>query len=202
MTEKEKKVFEKYLPKPALDYAVGLWLEHKFHFRITKPRQSKLGDYCYRPNVGHSITVNANLNNYAFLVTYLHEIAHLLVQKNYLRRKEPHGKEWKQAFRTLLDPVMSERVFPIEILNALQSYYKNPAASSNGHAGLANALRLYDNNTESTLTLADIPENGQFVLNNRVFIKGMLRRTRYLCKDLRSNKQYVILARAQVQKLN
>lgn len=199
MIEKDLKIFQKYLPATAVDYCASLWLEHKFYLRITKPRATKLGDYCYNPAKGHSITVNANLNKYAFLITYLHEVAHLVVQKSYVRRKEPHGKEWKEAFRKLLDPVMSLQVFPDNILKALQHYYKNPKASSNGHEGLALALRQYDLKAVDQTTLADIPENARFLLNKRLFQKGPLRRTRYLCRDLANNRQYVILSRAVVE---
>jgi SprT protein len=202
MTEKDLKIFQKYLPETAVEYCAKLWDMHKFNLKITKPRHSKLGDYCYNPAKGHCITVNANLNKYAFLITYLHEVAHLQVQKTYIRRRLPHGKEWKEAFRQLLLSVMTEAIFPKNILAALQLYYKNPAASSNGHAPLANALSQYDAVKSDEITLNEIPDNGRFILNTRVFQKGPLRRTRYLCRDLANNKQYVILSRAVVKKID
>ncbi len=201
MTQKDIQIFEKYLPNTTVNYCFALWNEHKFNFKITKPRHSKLGDYCYSRANGHAITVNSNLNKYSFLITYLHEVAHLLVQKNYIRRKLPHGKEWKDAFRKLLDPVMNEESFPIEILNALKIYYKNPAASTGSHSLLSMSLQRYDRQKEGFEQLGLLLENELFQLNGRIFAKGPLRRTRFYCKELTSGKNYVILGRALVQKI-
>lgn len=201
MTEKEVQIFEKYLPQQAVQYCVRLWNQHQFHFKITKPRNSKLGDYCYSRQGGHAITVNSNLNKYSFLVTYLHEVAHLVVQKNHIRRRLPHGKEWKEAFRQLLNPVMDLAVFPDDVLVALKIYFKNPTASTGSHSVLSNALRKYDPQPEGFAQLTHLNENEVFELNGRLFTKGPLRRTRYFCKEITSGKHYVILGRALVQKI-
>jgi SprT protein len=199
--EKDLKIFQNYLPATAVQYSVGLWLENKFNFKVTKPRASKLGDYCYQPGQGHSITVNSNLNKYSFLITYLHEIAHLHVQKASFRRKAPHGKEWKSAFRQLLLPVMSLEVFPLPVLKALEVYIKNPTASTGTHSMLANSLLLYDTLAEGKILLSTIAETHLFSLNGRIFEKGPLRRTRFLCKDKKSGRNYIILGRALVEKV-
>jgi SprT protein len=201
MTEKELKIFEKYLPENSVQYCANLWTQHKFDFKITKPRNSKLGDYCYTRANGHAITVNSNLNKYSFLVTYLHEVAHLLVQKQYIRRKLPHGKEWKEAFRSLLTPVMNQAIFPENVLNALKIYHLNPTASTGGHGLLSNALRLFDQKQDGKAELDYLNENEIFELNGRLFSKGPLRRTRFFCKEIASGKNYVILGRALVQKI-
>ncbi len=202
MTEKELKIFEKYLPGNSVQYCASLWKQHQFKLKITKPRTSKLGDYCYSRHKGHAITVNSNLNIYSFLITYLHEVAHLLVQKNHIRRKQPHGKEWKEAFRGLLIPVMNEQVLPLEILNALAIYYKNPAASTGSHLILSQALRQYDHPKEGFDQLDFLNENEVFELNGRLFSKGPLRRTRFFCKEITSGRHYVILGKALVQKIS
>lgn len=201
MTEKELKIFEKYLPEPTVQYCSRLWSHHKFSLKITKPRSSKLGDYCFCRRNGHSISVNSNLNRYSFLITYLHEVAHLLVQKSNIRRKLPHGKEWKDAFRGLLVPVMNEQVFPYDILSALNIYYTNPAASTGSHSVLSQALRLYDEQLEGFAQLAFLDENEVFQLNGRIFSKGPMRRTRYFCKEITTGKNYIILGRALVKKI-
>jgi SprT protein len=198
MTDKDLIIFKKYLPGQTVHYCSSLWSHYKFKFIISKPRQSKLGDYSFHPAKGHTITVNSNLNPYSFLITYLHEIAHLVVQTKYTKRKAPHGAEWKEAFRNLLDPVMIPEVFPTEILLQLKRYYKNPAASTHSHSGLSIALSTFDAQSTSLLALSKLPTNGIFELNNRYFKKGTLRRTRFLCLDLETNKQYLILGRALV----
>jgi SprT protein len=201
MTEKELQIFNKYIPLPAVTYCAELWVSHKFHLKITKPRNSKLGDYCYHPAKGHAISVNANLNQYSFLITYLHEVAHLKVQKANFKKKLPHGKEWKDAFRKLLEPVMLENIFPSDVLIALQHYHKNPTASTGSHSLLANTLSNYDIPKDGATILNSLHHNELFELNGRIFAKGELRRTRYLCKELKSGKNYIILGRALVQKI-
>jgi SprT protein len=201
MTEKELQIFEKYLPLSAVKYCANLWEYHKFDFKITKPRNSKLGDYSYSLSKGHAITVNSNLNKYSFLVTYLHEVAHLIVQKSHIRKRLPHGKEWKEAFRKLLDPVIANEVFPSDVQKAIKIYYLNPTASTGSHSILSQALRNYDATTEGMAQLNYLKENEMFQLNGRLFSKGPLRRTRYFCKEIASGKNYIILGRALVQKI-
>ncbi|HAD34265.1 MAG TPA: hypothetical protein DCF44_07170 [Chitinophagaceae bacterium] len=44
------------------------------------------------------MSVNGNLNSYHFLITLLHEIAHMLVWEQFRNRVKPHGLEWKHVF--------------------------------------------------------------------------------------------------------
>ena len=67
--------------------------------KITKPRKSKLGDFRILINGRGQISVNENLNRYAFLITITHELAHAFVWKRYKTRVMPHGKEWKSTFK-------------------------------------------------------------------------------------------------------
>ena len=45
------------------------------------------------------ITINNNLNEYGFLITALHEFAHLLVYEKYKNKVHPQGSEWKKLFK-------------------------------------------------------------------------------------------------------
>ena len=45
-----------------------------------------------------------NLNPYRFLMTLVHEVAHLVAFQKYGRAIKPHGKEWKFTFQTLMLP--------------------------------------------------------------------------------------------------
>ena len=202
MQPKDKQIFEKYFPPIAINYVIDLWQRHQFMFRITKPRHSKLGDYCYNPAKGHTISVNANLNVWSFLVTYLHEVAHLIVQKKYPRKRlNPHGIQWQEEFRGLLLPTLKDRYFPVNVHNALQDYYISPTASTGSHQGLSSALAQFDVQSDDYITLDDLSENEHFELNGRTFIKGIKRRTRVLCLEVASNRQYVVLAKAKVKKI-
>ncbi len=191
-----------FVPATAADYCVTLWEQYQFELRIVRPRRTRLGDFTQKPRQRPRITVNANLNPYSFLITYLHEIAHHVVYTTPTRKKlAPHGPEWKSAFRELLRPVLNEDVFPADILLPLCRYAANPKASTGSDAYLVEALARYnepdaDVNKKSLLHLN---EGVNFVFQKREFIRGPLRRTRVLCIEKSSNRRYTIPAHALVE---
>ena len=199
--DKNKNIFEKHFPPGAADYCFNLWQEGTFHFKITRKRQSKLGDYSFSPQRGHQITVNENLNPFAFTITYLHEVAHYKVYHTYKKRKAPHGKEWKSFFRELMLPVLSTNIFPHDVLHHLQNYIQNPKASSCADIGLLKSLRLYDND-ESENLLSDLNSGEIFKLSGRVFKKIEKKRTRALCEEIATRKRYLISEAASIEILN
>jgi len=194
-------IFKQYLPESTADYCYNLWKQYQFKFKITRPRQSKLGDYCFKRDKGHQITVNANLNPYSFLVTYIHEIAHLQTFNQYGNKPEPHGKEWKRYFRETFQPLLKPEILPIELIIPLSDYLKNPAATTQGAKPLMNALRQFDTHIDDdSILLTSLRAGENFELNGRTFTKGELRRTRFLCTDRQSGKRYVISSNALVKK--
>ena len=200
--EKNKKInsfFDHFPPKVA-EYCFQLWHDYPFDFIVSKSRHSKLGDYRFSPQKGHQITVNRNLNSYAFLVTYLHEVAHLLTYLTYKNKVLPHGEEWKNSFRTIFEPILEEDLFPDELINVLKSYLVNPSATSTGHGPLVDVLKTYDA-SNSSITLHALPENQIFLLKNLELIKGKLRRTRYFCREANTGKLYLVAKNAQVTPL-
>ncbi|MBC8111341.1 MAG: SprT-like domain-containing protein [Verrucomicrobia bacterium] len=199
MSEINLTLFEKHVPQEAVAYCFQLWKTSDFRFKITRKRNTKLGDYRFSPEKGHQITVNQNLNKYSFLITFLHEVAHYQVVTTYKKNKLPHGKEWKNRFAQLAAPVLNESIFPKEILNPLQLYMQNPKASSCSDPTLMNALRLFNTNEEKITLLADLQIGETFRLNRRVFRKGEKRRTRALCEELSSRKKYLISVMAEVE---
>ena len=147
-------LMEKYVPREAVGYCCDLWNRHPFGLKVTGKRNSKLGDYRFdKPSGRHFITVNHNLNQYAFLITYIHEIAHLTVTVGHKRRVSPHGPEWKSEFIRLMKPVMNERVFPEELMPLLQKHMRNPKASSHSDPALVAALQKYDKTPEGLVCL-------------------------------------------------
>jgi SprT protein len=192
--------FEKYVPSAAVNYCQALWQSEGFLLKITPTRRSKLGDYCYHPVRGHQITINHDLNAYAFLITYLHEVAHLMVFKRYGSRRAPHGKEWKQCFVKLLKPVMTETYFPPTILLALEAYCLNPTAATNSFLPLKTALQPFDPLIPGLLPLHTLPEGALFELNQRCFKRLQMRRTRVLCADVHTGKKYTVGAAVLVKK--
>ena len=91
--EKISAVLSKYLPPSVVDECSSWIIQKNIHLKITKGRSSKYGDY--RPlesGKGHKITVNHDLNSYAFLITFVHEVAHLETFVKFKKYHEPHGK--------------------------------------------------------------------------------------------------------------
>jgi hypothetical protein len=194
------RVFEKYLPQVFVDYVVQLYLSANVRFKIVGERKSKLGDF--RAGLSgekHQITVNGTLNKYAFLITTLHEFAHLETYNRYGFSVLPHGEEWKNAFRKLLIPVIDEKTLPKDIQNALvQSLISTKASSCSDHQ-LSRVLKAYDERKENMALLEELPNNTTFALNGKHFVKGPLRRKRFLCEEIHSKRKYLVNALAEVK---
>jgi hypothetical protein len=191
--------FLDHFPPNVAEYCFNLWDELAFDFVVSKKRDSKLGDFRFAPNKGFLITVNHNLNPYAFLVTYLHEVAHLVTYQKHKNSVNPHGQEWKVAFFELFEPILDEDLLPAELVGILQAYLINPVATSNGYTPLVEALKKYDPIDASALLLFNLEEGQAFRLKNLHLQKGKLRRTRYICQDVHSGKLYLVAKNAQVQ---
>ncbi len=191
------------IPLNALDYAVDLWIHEPFSFTITNTRHSCLGNYSFKNGL-HKITVNHDLNPYAFLITYLHEYAHLqtfLATRNQRKRALPHGEEWKRHFQKTMLPVLNDTVFPAEILKVLAKHMQNPAASSTADKQLQAILRKYDqdyNPNQIQKTVETIAIGEVFKLNNRSFKKLEVRRSRALCLCLENNRKYTVSLAATI----
>jgi hypothetical protein len=204
MIERYKEIISKYVPLKAIPFCIQTWRKHPFSFRVTKERSSKVGDYRFNTSTGnHEISINGNLNTYAFLITYVHEVAHLYHYKKHGNNKPPHGRIWKQTFQELMKPLLMDNIFPPDVLHQLIIHMKNPKASSQSDPALAKLLRKYDHNQNPSGTyLEDLTEGESFDLNGRRYKKIKKRRTRSLCKDLRTGKKFLISEMAQVIKAN
>lgn len=190
-----------YLPpyfKP--DEVLSILEKHNCQLKIVKPRKTKLGDF-RASNASHIqpvITINSNLNPYAFAVTLLHELAHLLCYINYNWRKiKPHGQEWKQQFKSLL--VKYIRDFPVDVQDALLVYLQNPKASSCTDMELQKVLKKYD--SKKVTHLEDLAEDTHFVLKGKTFKKGPQLRKHFKCIDLATKRQYRVHPLAEVESL-
>ncbi|MDH5366904.1 MAG: SprT-like domain-containing protein [Cyclobacteriaceae bacterium] len=190
-----------HIPDLALPYCTELWNSYNFNLRLTKKRISKFGDYRFDVTKNcHYISINCNLNPYNFLITYIHEVAHCVNVVRNGRKITPHGKEWKSIFRELMLPLLNLDVFPDDVLRPLANHMINPKASSQSDQRLVIALRKYDKDVSEKL-LIDLNTGDSFKFNNRVFEKIKLRRSRVLCKDLQSGRNYLISAIAPIEEL-
>jgi SprT protein len=182
------------IPDPALAYVNEILAEHNVRLLITRNRKSKSGDYrAPFKHLGHRISINGSLNQYAFLIVFLHEVAHLEVWNKHHHKVLPHGKEWRNTFTLLALPMMNEKVFPKDILTELVPFFKHPPASSSGAHPLARVLRRYDENSEKIITLEEIPSGAQFKLSDgRIFVKELKQRTRFKCFCLNNKRYYLV----------
>ncbi|MFY0607120.1 MAG: SprT-like domain-containing protein [Cyclobacteriaceae bacterium] len=197
-----EQLFKRFVPTEAVSYCAKLLDYFGFEFQIKNSRQTKLGDYRYQPNLKkHTITINNDLNKYSFLVTYLHEVAHLVTYKDHGRKAAPHGAEWKLNFQKVAQPVLNEKVYPPEVLMALRNYFKNPKAASCSDPVLYKVLKQFDGATDK-ITLSKIAIGQEFNFNGKVYKKLEKKRTRSVCSELSSNRRYLISEVAAVKPLN
>ena len=198
--EQHRKVLQKYLPEQFVDSVVELILKNPLEFSIVRPRSTKLGDFRFGPSLKRpKITVNGNLNQYSFLITTLHELAHYFAHLEFGGRIKAHGKEWQLTYQKLIYPTIESGHLPKNIEDALLKSLVNVKASSCTDLNLMRVLRSYDSNVNETLYLEDIDENSHFELNGKWFSKGKLRRKRYLCYELSTRKNYLVSALAEVK---
>ena len=192
-------ILRTHLPPASVEYCFTLWKSSPFELKISKSRQTKVGDFTSKRSKSHPrITLNNDLNPYLFLTTYIHEVAHLHVYLRFGNRVDPHGEEWKQAFTDLLIPLLWEHIYPEEILHELRRHMINPKASSFADTKLTEAFRVFDKNKSHAAVLSQLPEGSIFLLQGKYFKKGKLRRTRILCKELKSKRDYLVPADALV----
>lgn len=187
-----------YIPKASVAKVLQLLDQDNLTVLVKKERKTRHGDYRKLPNGKHQITVNGSLNKYRFLITLIHEIAHLEAYKNFGKFIKPHGVEWKRTFQYLMLPFLNPEVFPSEILPILAKHFKNPKASSDTDVQLAYALKQFDANTDKTF-IFEIPLQSTFkIYNGRIFKKLKKRRTRYECVEVSTGKIYLFNANAEV----
>ncbi|MDH5604013.1 MAG: SprT-like domain-containing protein [Cyclobacteriaceae bacterium] len=190
-------ILNQHIPASYVDDCFNLWRELKFSFTLSRERTTKAGDYRYHPAKDHHhITINRTLNPYAFLITYLHEVAHMKVRLKYPGRLRHHGEEWKKEFRSLLIPVLITDQLPQGLSKALARYARSPKASTYSDHRLLAELRKYDEGSNSTL--GGIQAGEDFSFNGKWYTLESKRRTRALCKSLENNRKYLISLAAVV----
>jgi hypothetical protein len=142
------------------------------------------------------------LNKYSFLITFIHELAHLKVYKQYINRVSPHGKEWKKIYKELMMEYIQIGVFPEVIQTLLEESIKNAKASSTSDLKLSRALHQFDNTT-GHVRIEELPTEAIFkTQNGKQFKKGERVRTRYKCLNLQNDRIYLFNPLTPVIQLN
>lgn len=192
-----------YLPAGTMPAVVSFLEKYHVHLTVTRERKTVLGDYRHKTgDHHHRISVNGNLNPWSFLVTLLHELAHLLCFEQYKGRVAAHGAEWKRIYGSLLASFLRDHIFPADIEKELQQMLVNPGASSCAEDGLVRVLRRYDKKTDGVLLVEELLAGDKFVLEDgRIFILGEKLRKRYKCQEIKTGKWYLFSPVYAVRKL-
>ncbi len=183
---------DRYLPAGASEKLLEYLHRYKVHLTITRSRKSILGDYRHATGTDHHrISVNGSLNKYAFLITLIHEIGHLITFLQYGNSVNSHGREWKLAYRGILEDFMQLNLFPADLNQALLKSLHNLPASSCSDVHLTRVLKNYDADKRSVL-VEDISEGTQFkTADGRIFKRGKQIRKRIEGMDIQSGKLYL-----------
>lgn len=196
---KKADVLAQYMPAPAAP-VIAKWIDYfQCEFKISKGRRTKLGDYRHPYNgAGHKISVNNDMNPYAFLVTTVHEFAHLLTWNDHKSRVKPHGAEWKHNFKRMMAPFLEQDIFPQDVQSAIVRYLDNPSAASCTDLTLSRTLKKYDAPKMET-RLEELPLHAIFsIKDGRQFKKGEKLRKRYRCQCLDNGNIYLFNPLAEV----
>lgn len=195
MPKKEAPIdhLQKFVPPGTYDAVLHYLQFYKVHLTVARERKSILGDYRHRTHFSnHRISVNGNLNKFSFLITLLHELAHLLTFEQFGNKVLSHGREWKAVYGKLLEQFVRNKIFPADIENELLDSLKNPAATSCAEDGLIRVLRKYDDTKSHHRLVEEIPEGGVFRCNDgRMFRKGERMRKRFKCIEINTGRMYL-----------
>ncbi|MEI6122915.1 MAG: SprT-like domain-containing protein [Bacteroidota bacterium] len=189
-------VVKPFIPEAAVNIISEWAAVYPLQIRISKARATKLGDY--RPPTSqqkfHKISINRNLNKYAFLITFTHEYAHLLCFEKYKTCVKPHGNPWKEIYKSLLFKLLESKIFPPEIeFQLTKIILGNVFASSTSEKELSKTLHIFNTEPEPGLLLEDLTDDTLFRIHNGfVFQKGKKIRTRYKCYCVSNRRWYYV----------
>jgi SprT protein len=186
-------VLKSYLPEDTFEPVMHYLQFYAVHLTIARERKTILGDYRHRTHgASHRISVNGNLNKYAFLITLLHELAHLLTFEKFGNQVQSHGREWKHIFGKLLAQFIEHNIFPKDIRASLLRSLHDPAASSCADEQLLKTLKKYDEKETGLVFVESIPVGTLFRTHDgKIFKRGEKIRKRFRCIEVATNRIYL-----------
>ena len=182
----------KFIPAAAVPRVLEYLHQYKVHLTITRERKSILGDYRHATTEkNHRISVNGNLNHYAFLITLIHELAHLVTFIQFKHQVSPHGREWKDCYARLLNDFLGKEIFPPVVEQTLKQSMHDLPASSCADEGLMRVLKKFDGDNGMVM-VEQLPEGQLFDIGEgRIFKKGKKLRKRFQCIEVDTGKLYL-----------
>ena len=192
-----KTSYQTYIPEKAIPLVQYLIEQHHFTLKIVSQRQTKHGDFRQLPNGKFQVTINNNLNQYQFLLTLVHEIAHHITYQKF-GRVQPHGKHWKTIFQHLMLPFLQPEIFPNHVLPILANYLKNAKASTDADVKLSLELKEYSKETGKNY-IFEVPFGSLFLFKKSIYKKGNTRRTRIECLNTKNGRVYLFNPNVEVE---
>jgi len=188
---------EKYLPQNTLEYLKIWFSDYYIHIKVTRNRNSKLGDYRKVPDNSHEITVNSTLTPQLFFFVLTHELAHLIAFEKYGRKISPHGNEWKETFRNML--MESLEIYDEELKPIIIKFSKSPKANFMASPDLVRYF--HTEKQDDTLHFIEQLQKGEFFIyrNEKYLLEGLVKKN-YLCKNLATGRKYSFKPLARVEK--
>ncbi len=192
---------EQFLPANVYPKIAPYFKEYKIHLTITQDRTTVLGDY-RRPTREypvHRISINGNLNRYSFLITLLHELAHLQAYVLYKNTIQPHGAEWKKIYRKILSKFIGKNFFPPSLENVIIEHLSDITAATCSDPNLYLALKQFDKKRKYARLVNELSIHQKFrTKDGRIFQVTEKLRTRYRCKELKTGLIYIFPGLAEV----
>jgi hypothetical protein len=188
---------EKYLPQNTLQYLKICFSDYYIHIKITRNRNSKLGDYRKLPDNSHEITINSTLVPQLFFFVLTHELAHLIAFEKYGRRISPHGNEWKDTFRRML--LESIEVYDEALKPIIAKFSRSPKANFMASPDLVKYFHI-EKQDDRLQFIEELKEGDYFMYRNeKYFLEGLIKKN-YLCKNLATGRKYSFKPLARVEK--
>lgn len=204
MKPEELDLLKKYFPEASVKGVAALYEAHQFRLEFKRPRATKLGDFRppqRRGGICH-ITLNCDLHPYQMLITYVHEVAHYEVYRQYGKRVRPHGEEWKGIYTTLMQPFLTTDIFPDDVLGQLNRHFQNLSASTCTDFDLMKVLKSHDEHKPGRVLVDDLPTDARFLApNGMVFRRGEKLRKNYRCHCETNGKSYFVSGLLEVEVL-
>lgn len=182
-----------FLPKGSFEKVLIYFEKYPVFLKITRERKTLLGDYRNptRECPQHRISVNGSLNSYSFLITLLHEIAHMLTYVQYGTKVAPHGLQWQRIYRKVVSGFLNQGIFPKKLEMVIWESLTTAKASTCSDPQLYRALKAYDKRPAHLKYVEEIPEKAFFLTTDgRKFQMIGKARTRYRCREIKTRRLY------------
>lgn len=188
-----------YLPEGAIYFLKQWFGNHFIHIRITRNRNSKLGDYRKLADGSHEISINCTLEPELFFFVLTHELAHLLAFEKFGRKIPPHGTEWKHTYREMLLESLS--VYSEELKPIIAKFSRSPKANFMASPELVRYFRA-DNKDSGNVFVESIHPGEDFLYKGQPYKMLGRRKMNYLCRNSSTGRDYIFKPLAEVTKLN